>query len=73
MRLTLEMRIMGGSGVTMAPQYGNDLGTCSYNVLSNLAWNVYKGLQPHDLPILVAFPAVGACILGLMDQRHDGG
>ena len=29
MRLTLEMRVMGGSNITMAPQFGNDLGTCS--------------------------------------------
>jgi hypothetical protein len=36
MRLTLEMRIMGGSGVTLAPQYGNDLGTCSIEVLTTL-------------------------------------
>ena len=34
MRLVLEMRIMGGSGVTMAPQYGNTLGTCSIEVLT---------------------------------------
>ncbi len=36
MRLTLEMRIMAGSGVTLAPQYGNDLGTCSIEVLTTL-------------------------------------
>jgi hypothetical protein len=36
MRLTLEMRIMGGSGVTMAPQHGNTLGTCSIEVLTTL-------------------------------------
>ncbi len=34
MRLTLEMRIMGGSGLTMAPQRGNKWGTCSIEVLS---------------------------------------
>ena len=36
MRLTLEMRVMGGSSITMAPQYGNDLGTCSIEVLTPL-------------------------------------
>jgi len=34
MRLTFEMRIMGGSKITMAPQYGNDLGTCAIEMLS---------------------------------------
>lgn len=34
MRLTLEMRIMGGSNVIMAPQQGNEWGTCSIEVLS---------------------------------------
>lgn len=34
MRLTLEMRIMGGSGMLMAPQKGNDLGTASIEVLT---------------------------------------
>lgn len=36
MRIALEMRIMGGSNITMAPQYGNSLGTCSIEVLTNL-------------------------------------
>jgi hypothetical protein len=36
MRVTLEMRIMGGSDITMAPQYGNSLGTCSIEVLTTL-------------------------------------
>lgn len=36
MRLTLEMRIMGGSGITMAPQYGNQFGTCSIEVLTTI-------------------------------------
>ncbi|HJV70260.1 hypothetical protein [Ideonella sp.] len=36
MRLTMEMRVMGGSGITMAPQRGNDLGTCSIEVLTTL-------------------------------------
>lgn len=34
MRLTLEMRIMGGSDVTLAPQYGNEFGTCAIEILS---------------------------------------
>lgn len=34
MRIALEMRIMGGSNVTLAPQYGNSLGTCSIEVLT---------------------------------------
>lgn len=36
MRIALEMRVMGGSGIDMAPQHGNRLGTCSIEVLSNL-------------------------------------
>lgn len=36
MRLTMEMRIMGDSGVTMAPQYGNDFGTCAIEVLTTV-------------------------------------
>lgn len=34
MRLTLELRIMGGSDVLMAPQKGNDHGTASIEVLT---------------------------------------
>ncbi|KXH33641.1 hypothetical protein CNYM01_07444 [Colletotrichum nymphaeae SA-01] len=34
MRMPLEMRIMGGSNVVMAPQRGNTLGTCSIEVLT---------------------------------------
>jgi hypothetical protein len=36
MRLTLEMRVMGGSGVTLAPQHGNNFGTCSIEVLTTI-------------------------------------
>jgi hypothetical protein len=36
MRIALEMRIMGGSNITMAPQFGNSYGTCSIEVLTNL-------------------------------------
>ena len=36
MRVALEMRIMGGSNITMAPQHGNSLGTCSIEILTNL-------------------------------------
>ena len=35
-RVALEMRIMGGSDILLAPQRGNDLGTCSIEVLSSL-------------------------------------
>lgn len=34
LRIALEMRITGDSGVTMAPQYGNQFGTCSIEVLT---------------------------------------
>lgn len=34
MRMPLEMRIMGGSDVVMAPQRGNTLGTCAIEVLT---------------------------------------
>ena len=34
MRMPLEMRIMGGSDVTMAPQARNTLGTCSIEILT---------------------------------------
>jgi hypothetical protein len=36
LRVALEMRIMGGSNVIMAPQYGNKHGTCSIEVLTTL-------------------------------------
>jgi hypothetical protein len=36
MRVALEMRIMGGSHITLAPQHGNRLGTCSIEVLTHL-------------------------------------
>jgi hypothetical protein len=35
LRVALEMRIMGGSDITMAPQHGNRLGTCSIEILTN--------------------------------------
>lgn len=34
MRLTMEMRVMADSKVTMAPQHGNHLGTCSIEILT---------------------------------------
>jgi len=34
MRLTLELRIMGGSDVLLAPQFGNKFGTVSIEILS---------------------------------------
>lgn len=34
LRIALEMRVMAGSGVTLAPQYGNTLGTCSIEVVT---------------------------------------
>lgn len=34
MRLVLELRIMGGSDMLMAPQYKNDLGTASIEILT---------------------------------------
>lgn len=34
MDLTLEMRVMGSSNITMAPQFGNTLGTCSIEILT---------------------------------------
>lgn len=36
MRLTMELRIMGGSDMHMAPQYGNDHGTASIEILTVL-------------------------------------
>ena len=36
MRIAMEMRIMAGSNILMAPQYGNTFGTCSIEVLTNL-------------------------------------
>ncbi|SPJ78890.1 uncharacterized protein FTOL_07281 [Fusarium torulosum] len=42
-RMPLEMRIMGGSDVIMAPQRGNALGTCSIEVLTlHSASNIWK-------------------------------
>ena len=34
MRMPLEMRIMGSSNVTMAPQRGHELGTCAIEILT---------------------------------------
>ena len=34
MRLTMELRITGGSDIHMAPQYGNDHGTASIEILT---------------------------------------
>lgn len=47
LRVALEMRIMGGSDITMAPQRGNRLGTCSIEILTNLRtptreWRQFK-------------------------------
>jgi hypothetical protein len=36
LRVALEMRVMGSSRITMAPQHGNRLGTCSIEILTNL-------------------------------------
>src|SRR5262249_13590988 len=36
MRIALEMRIMGDSAISMAPQFGNRFGTCSIEVLTHL-------------------------------------
>jgi len=36
MRVALEMRVMGGSKATMAPQAGNRWGTCAIEVLTSL-------------------------------------
>lgn len=33
-RMPLEMRVIGGSNVIMAPQRGNDLGTCAIEILT---------------------------------------
>lgn len=65
MRLTLEMRVMGGSSILMAPQYGNQLGTCSIEVLTHCntpaaewqafkqkildAWTSYRDAEGHLL------------------------
>ncbi|KAF4952796.1 hypothetical protein FSARC_12567 [Fusarium sarcochroum] len=40
MRMPLEMRIMGGSDVIMAPQRGNSLGTCSIEAKEWYNYNV---------------------------------
>ncbi|KAF5630237.1 oxidoreductase [Fusarium tjaetaba] len=37
-RMPLEMRIMGGSGVIMAPQRGNALGTCRESLKTHPHW-----------------------------------
>lgn len=47
MRLTLELRIMGGSDMLMAPQYHNEHGTASIEILSVLnavpeEWEEFK-------------------------------
>lgn len=47
MRLTLEMRVMGGSSILLAPQYGNTFGSCSIEVLTHCntpmdEWQTFK-------------------------------
>ena len=47
MNLTLEARILSGSKVYLAPEYGNDAGTCSIEVLgtmlvTNESWASFK-------------------------------
>ena len=37
MRIALELRIMGGSEMVMAPQRGNRFGTASIEVVSSMA------------------------------------
>jgi len=66
-RLALEMRVMGGSKMFMAPQANNSLGTCSIEVVSALQvptpewndfmqeisdlWHSYKDLQGRPLVV----------------------
>ena len=58
MRIALEMRIMGGSDITMAPQFDNALGTCSIEVLTTLnvadnVWSTFKQRIADDWDSLV--------------------
>ena len=45
-RVALEMRVLGSSEITLAPERGNNLGTCSIEILTNLNppvkdWNAF--------------------------------
>ncbi|UJO21642.1 uncharacterized protein CLAFUR5_09113 [Fulvia fulva] len=49
-RFPLEMRIMGGSNVLLAPQHGNTLGTCSIEILT--LQNAVDIWQPYAQEVL---------------------
>ncbi|KAF5010614.1 hypothetical protein FDECE_3245 [Fusarium decemcellulare] len=58
MRMPLEMRIMGGSEVIMAPQRGNSLGTCAIEVLTLKSAAVAGTWQPFAQSVLDKWMAV---------------
>ena len=55
-RMPLEMRIMGGSDVVMAPQRGNALGTCSMEILT--LWSAREEWVPYAQEVLDKWLAV---------------
>jgi hypothetical protein len=73
-RMPLEMRIMGGSDVTMAPQRGNTLGTCSIEILTLVAcadiWPAYAQ-DVVDKWILAAGGVHGVSLPNLSSNNVD--
>lgn len=57
MRLVLELRIMSSSDVIMAPQTGNNFGTASIEVLTNLAAGEDNTWQPFVQKIIDTWTA----------------
>jgi hypothetical protein len=74
-RMPLEMRIMGGSDVTMAPQRGNTLGTCAIEVLTLVEcadiWPAYAQ-EVVDKWILAAGGVQGVSLPNLSNNNTDG-
>ncbi|KAL8985035.1 MAG: hypothetical protein Q9177_004545 [Variospora cf. flavescens] len=60
--LTLELRIMGGSDMTMAPQCGNDYGIASVDVLTvpNAAPEEWEGFKQKMADIWMGYEVDGA-------------
>ena len=72
MRIALEMRVMGGSQIYMAPQFGNRFGTCSIEVLTTLNTpdaEFEPTVTPDELTIFFASSRPGG--FGGLDIWHS--
>lgn len=65
MRLTLEMRVMGGSSILLAPQYGNTFGSCSIEVLThcNTPAAEWQGFKQKILDAWTSYRDAGGTLL----------